>query len=382
MSFDFPVHELQGSPLLTRTGTGYSGNRQFLIPWDKQAEFENAFYPGGLPATWPNISKLAVAAITFSTMPSQTPDQNALLDPNVATATYLTRAGFNDGKPRCFVNVDYATPTTEIQREGAFTYSRNNRGDVYTVPGREMYWYRFLVRELHDDTGATRPDIHANIIEWTEGQRPAFFDLPAAKLGEDLASPIRVQLIEHDLTWHGVQYPQFEVLDWLQGTVNDRAFTMKVINQEFAAETLLLENVRHEIELSRDTSSTGAVFEDTWRVHMRFLEKRVTFLGDATIDWEAYRIAGSPRGQEGNYLKHNLFAEVDPNDPDGDPLPWYQDFNIGWNHVYDEDAKFWDKPIVIRRITQQSPGFDAWQYGWLYNVTPFGELFKQGNGNA
>lgn len=248
--------ELDDSPTVKITSSGFSATRKLIVPWEERTQFAQearfnqnfwgmgaAGYPEASYATLREMELLPWGSrITSGPLGDAWQNTNAYAD-CLAILRYefdLNQARDEDAQQRA---------SQDGLPSGTWcTYQQNIGGELLPLTGRELTW---------PDNTPVGPDAH-----------------PALRIG----------ITEHQLSFHAVRRPPWKTISDVVGKVNLNAWRMKAIGIQVAAETLLFESCRSVIEFGRDPSRPF-----TYRLDYTFKEKRIKVLtgsnSSATYGW-------------------------------------------------------------------------------------------------
>jgi len=252
-----PFQEIGGSPVEQYGLEGFTARRQFLLAWEDRDAFAAEVLGRAVAhgsSTWAHYpGKASVFAVRVRYEP---------FDPNGPDAKPI--AGLTEGLNSyngSFAKaiVDYRTVNAQDRPDGP----SNEIGTHLT--------YRMLF-------AAEDQPILPTGWRW--------IDDPAGSLPADLVLNKRIPVTEHHLTWHQVIQPPWDVIQALQGKVNEAEFLGA------AAGTLLFEGAEAN-KLFRAGFESGPS-EFCWQIRYVFLERAIKH-GGAVYGWNhVYR--GSPPG--------------------------------------------------------------------------------------
>jgi hypothetical protein len=261
----FLEHEDSPTESGDRNGA-YNYQRVFLTAWADRNNFLLEMFSGGgfgLPCTYPGFPGLYADKFTISRLVNK-PIQATITDPTTQLLAHDALAQITI----TYSPIEFSQEDAEELRDGTYaTYTQAESVEYISLVARALKWE-------------------------TSGEM-----LPA-----DVTAVVPVHTTRHEITWHNVIDPPWDLISAMKGTVNSSAFRIKATDQVAEAESLLFA----ESSARRTFSLDGLT---PWELTLVFIEKSQKSL------------VASPRG------------------PIGDTG------SFGWNHQWDPEASDYDRPV-------------------------------------
>lgn len=188
--------ELDGSPHERFSPDGMTAQRRLVVAWEERhalvAQLLGEQYALGLPqaGSYPGRSGVEVVEVRVEPWPAEAEPRAAMSDPTSEVNGYSGRWAL--------LTIDYALPDREPGRSGLpavsahtyLTYRMELAGQTIRVAGQALRWQ-------------------------TDGALP----VPAEAI-----PPLRVPVIEHQITWHRAPLPPWSAIRNAAGCVNAQTF--------------------------------------------------------------------------------------------------------------------------------------------------------------
>jgi len=227
------LDELSGYQSSYSYENGFRASRRFRVSWADHINFMTDM----VGSQFPGFN--AVRCTDCSVEPQTDLINGAVTDPSTDLPV------FDD----CIVVANYQSIQTPQEMEPPaqvaqsnedgtfFTYRQSMSAEFLTLPGRTLKW--------EDNNKLLPPDAQAGVL---------------------------IPKTEHNITWHKVSSPNWSLLASLRGRMNESSVTLPVVSLSCSPETLLLEGVETDIQI------TGAGV-GLWQVSVKLTEKRIQSAG-------------------------------------------------------------------------------------------------------
>jgi hypothetical protein len=256
-----PFKELAGSPEETYSSNGLVAERKLLCAWDDRhalvAELlgEGCGLDGLCRASYPGQSAILVKRVKVEPFYGRPDDQGAFNDVDVQLNTYTGQLAA--------LTVEYEL--TDISALAG----------MLTIEEGTFVTYR-------TNASVERIGISADAMSWEESSQ--------ATVSADVVPSRRMPIIQHQITWHGVTQPPWDLIRTCSGCVNASEFLGA------AAETLLFDGVTADREFIQLDSTGKATY--AWRLNYTFRERTIKYASSVgatplAYGWNhAYRSTG------------------------------------------------------------------------------------------
>lgn len=268
MAFPY-FEEHEDSPTETGDRDGrYSYQRIFLTAWADRNDFLLEMFTGGLnglPCSYPNFPGLYADKFSIDRLVNL-PDNSipSMTDPITQLLNHATLAKITI----TYTPIVFTEEDGEELRPGTWaTYTQAESVEYVSLPGRAMKW------EASDD-----------------------------ELLPDVLGVVPVFTTRHEITWHNVIDPPWELISAMKGCVNELPFRLRATNQIAEPESLLFTE-----SSARKTFTIGEV--TPWELTLVFVEKSQRVMTPAPR---------GPIGDTGSY---------------------------GWNHQWNPETNEYDRPV-------------------------------------
>ena len=234
--------ELNDSPSVTYGGEFIRGVRKFKVPWDQRLNMVDELVAYGVmptaPSCWLNEIQVDPWESACITVPGERDVVSTVNSYEWAliTANYGVSPSSDKGDGG---SQDSNRRVREYREDGSFLQvTAESELEIITHKGLGLQW------------------------EFQDPAKIPFISFDAA--------PVRSPVTAFDIAWRRVSSPNFDKLDELMGSINDREVTIPVTGLECKSGTLLFQNYTVNYRLDGTNQSDPVT---KWEITLRFLRR-------------------------------------------------------------------------------------------------------------